>query len=387
MKKFISTILSVLMIFSFVGCKGGEGTNTSSDSNYEETVRKEISIPTVMVDLYNPENKVEVSETAPSTVVDEAGRTLTEKEWLLNSKFSKGYIRSLGVGTYTFQYSSVKEFGTITLVIKDEQNPNYVFYFEMDELVEYDSKLLLPKMVKNPDSYQEDCTVAYKLYELVGEQKTEKEFIEYNERAFTALDLTGSYIWQATVSDGENAFDYEREFSLETYELYKARVMPTMVFNAETNKYCPYDGKYITLDSMQLGTMDDDQYDFNISNEEILKQISLGNDCATLTFESTNGDFFGVRENGATDTGLWVTNGWSSWFYSITAAADGETSTSNLSIVKTTLGDNSYRYVVKVRLEEAHFSNNQPLQMKFTYNCRRVCRMTVEFGAWEVENA
>lgn len=387
MKKFISTILSVLMIFSLVGCNGGESSGSSSNSNVEETVQKEISIPTVTVDLYNPENRVVVSETEPSTVIDQNGRTLTDKEWLLNSKFSKSYIRSLGVGTYTFQYSSAKEFGTITLIIKDEQNPNYVFYFEMDELVEYDSKLLLPKMVKNPDSYQEDCTVDYKLYKDKDGQKEEIAFVEYNERAFTALDLTGSYTWQATVSDGENPFEYERAFSLESYETYKARVMPTMVFNAETNKYCPYDGEYITLDSMQLGTMDDDQYDFNISNEEILKQISLGNDCATLTFESTNGDFFGVRENGATDTGLWVTNGWSSWFYSITAATDGETLTSNLAIVKTTLGDNSYRYVVKVRLEEAHFSNNQPLQMKFTYNCRRVCRMTVEFGSWEVENA
>ena len=56
---------------------------------------------------------------------------------------------------------------------------------------------------------------------------------------------------------------------------------------------------------------------------------------------------------------------------------------SNLTIEKITLGENNYRYVVKVRLEEAHFSNNQPLQIKFTYNCRRVCRMTVEFGVWE----
>ena len=89
MKKFISTILSVLMIFSFVGCNGGEDSGPSSDSSVEETVQKEISIPTVTVDLYNPENRVEVSETEISTVVDQNGRTLTDKEWLLNSKFSK----------------------------------------------------------------------------------------------------------------------------------------------------------------------------------------------------------------------------------------------------------------------------------------------------------
>lgn len=182
-------------------------------------------------------------------------------------------------------------------------------------------------------------------------------------------------------------FEYERTFVFETHNAYKARVMPTMVLNAETSKYCAYDGEYITLDSMQLGTMDDDQYDFNISNEEILKQISLGNDCATLTFESKNGDFFGTREDGSVDTGLWVTNGWSSWFYSVTAITDGVAQTSNYVIKKTTLGENHYRYLVKVRLDVAHFSNNQPLQMKFTYNCRRVCTMTVEFGAWEDSQA
>lgn len=381
MKKIISTILSVLIVFSLVGCKGGKNSDSSSNST-EQNIVTEISIPTVTVDLYNPENRVSVSESEPSTVVDSNGRTLTEKEWLLNSKFSKSYIASLGVGTYTFQYSSAKEYGTITLVIKDEQNPNYVFYFEMDELVEYDSKLLLPKMVQNPDSYQQSCEVEYTLYSVTDGQKEEVEFVEYNERAFTAIDLSGSYIWKATVLDGEQVFENERSFSLEDYATYKARVMPIMVVNGQTNKYCPYDGTYITLDSMSLGTMDDDQYNFNISNAEVLKQIALGNTCATLTFESSNGDFFGTRENGSTDTGLWVTNGWSSWFYSVTAATDGTTSTSNLSITKMTDGD-TYRYVVKVKLEQAHFSNNQPLQMKFTYNCRRICRMTVEFTPWE----
>lgn len=387
MKKIISTILSLLMIFSFASCKGGKNSDSSVNSSIEETVAKEISIPTVTVDLYNPENKVAVSETEPSVVVDSNGKTLTEKEWLLNSKFSKSYIRSLGVGTYTFQYTSAKEFGTITLVITDQENPNYVFYFEMDEMIEYDSKPLLPKMVKNPDSYQEDCAVSYTLYKVVGTEKTEEDFVEYNERAFTLSDKEGSYIWQASLTSGEEIYKYERAFTFESYDAYKARVMPTMVFNAETNKYCPYDGTYITLDSTQLGTMDDDQYDFNISNAEILKQISLGNDCATLTFESTNGDFFGTRENGDVDTGLWVTNGWSSWFYSITAMTDGTSATSNYVITKQTLGENHYRYLVKVRLDEAHFSNNQPLQMKFTYNCRRVCTLTVEFGAWEDSQA
>lgn len=383
MKKIISTILSLLMVASFVGCKGGEEINSSVNSSMEETVAKEISIPTLTVDLYDPENKVAVSETEPSVVVDGDGRTLTEKEWLLNSKFSKSYIRSLGVGTYTFQYSSAKEYGTITLVITDKEQPNYVFYFEMDEMVEYDSMPLLPKLVQNPDSYQAACEVSYKLYKVSDTDKTEKTFVEYNERAFTLLDKEGSYLWQASVITGDTTYDYERAFTFESYDAYKARVMPTMVFNAETNKYCPYDGEYITLDSTQLGTMDDDQYDFNISNEEILKQISLGNDCATLTFESDNGDFFGTRENGDVDTGLWVTNGWSSWFYSITAMTDGVSATSSYVIEKTTLGANHYRYLVKVRLDEAHFSNNQPLQMKFTYNCRRVCKMTVEFNVWE----
>lgn len=387
MKKIISTILSLFMICSFFGCANQGNSTSSQDSSIEELSPKEISIPTVTVDLYNPENKVAVSETEFSVVVDSEGKTLTEKEWLLNSKFSKSYIRSLGVGTYTFTYTSAKEYGTITLVIKDEEAPNYVFYFEMDEVIEYDSRALLPKMVKNPDSYQDDCCVSYKLYKLIEDEKIEQEFVEYNERSFTLKEKEGSYLWTATLSSGEAVFEYERAFSFETYDTYKARVMPTMVLDKETNKYCPYNGEYITLDSMQLGTMDDDQYDFNISNEEILKQISLGNDCATLTFESQTGDFFGVREDGSVDTGLWVTNGWSSWFYSITALSDGVAQTNNYVIEKITLGQNRYRYLVKVRLDMAHFSNNQPLQMKFTYNCRRICTMTVEFSEWEASQA
>ena len=90
MKKIISTILSVLIVFSLAGCQGGDNSDSSFNS-VEQNAATEISIPTVTVDLYNPENRVSVSESEPSTVVDSNGRTLTEKEWLLNSTITVSF--------------------------------------------------------------------------------------------------------------------------------------------------------------------------------------------------------------------------------------------------------------------------------------------------------
>ena len=82
MRKIISIILLVLLSFSVVACGKTDDSGSSqkpSDSS-GVTERTEITIPTVIVDLFDPENKVEVSETDKSEVTDASGRKLTEKE-------------------------------------------------------------------------------------------------------------------------------------------------------------------------------------------------------------------------------------------------------------------------------------------------------------------
>lgn len=384
MRKIISIILLVLLSFSVVACGKTDDSGSSplkpGDSS-SVTERAEISIPTVTVDLFDPENKVEVSETDKSEVTDASGRKLTEKEWLLNSKFSKKYIASLGVGEYSFNYSSEKAYGKITLVVTDNQNPNYVLSFELNDTMYYDELSVLPKVVKNPDSYQAAGEIAYSLVVKNGEKTENVTYIEYDDKSFISELQSGSYIWTATVKSGEKTVTYERTFEKESYADYYARVMPTMIYDKFRNEYCPFDGEYITVDTTVLGNSDTDQMNFAITNAEALKQIVLGNTAVKFTVICENGDTNGVRENGNADAGLYVTIG--SVYRNVYYKEETTLVRSDFVLTKEAYGDSGYKYEITVKIDGKMFTDSQEILLKAAYACKRVYKVIPEFVKWE----
>ena len=133
MKRSIKILTAALLLASITislwGC-GGEKCDRQQGQS-----KQTINIPQVTVDLQNPENKVEVPAEEPSKVFDRFGNPLTDSQWLLNSKFAKSYIQSLGAGSYTFTYESAAATGTVPLTVTDEQKPDYVFTSEIPETV------------------------------------------------------------------------------------------------------------------------------------------------------------------------------------------------------------------------------------------------------------
>lgn len=381
MKKTFVILLTTILAFvsvTFVSCRRGD-----KDAVVEKNL---IEISAVTVDLYNPENKVAVDASKPSCVYDENGNKLTDRQWLLNSKFAKNYISSLGVGVFYFKYVNDTEYGLITLNIQNEKNPNYVFYFEPSEIGYYDARLLLPKLVKNPDSYQSaNAEYDYKLLKKVETEYVEIDFENYNDKAFSSDVTEGEYKWCAKATVDGKATEHFREITMETQSEYVKRVMPTMIYDVKNKTYCQYFdvGNYILVDTSNANFADDDtQFNFNISNEEVLKQIDLGKNCATITLETINGDFDGVRQNGSKDNGLWITNNWVSWYYAIYSSNDGFVSSSKMNFTKQTVESNHFVYTVNIKLEKSDFNNGQVLQLKYTYGCQRECHVKIEFKEW-----
>ena len=102
MKKISCLLLAMLCAISMVSCK-----DSATESSQSQIEPQEITIQPITVDLFDPENRVEgLNPNEESTVTDSAGNVLSDSQWLLNSKFSKSYVASLGIGTYTYQYRS-----------------------------------------------------------------------------------------------------------------------------------------------------------------------------------------------------------------------------------------------------------------------------------------
>lgn len=383
MRKLISIILLVLLSFSVVACGKTDDSGSSqkpSDSS-GVTERTEITIPTVTVDLFDPENKVEVSETDKSEVTDASGRKLTEKEWLLNSKFSKKYIASLGVGEYSFNYSSEKAYGKIMLVVTDNQNPNYVLSFELNDTMYYDELSVLPKVVKNPDSFQPDGTIEYSLVVKNGETTENVTYTEHDEKSFISDLQPGSYVWTATVKSGEKTVNYKRAFEKEGYADYYVRVMPTMIYDKFRNEYCPFDGEYITVDTTVLGSSDSDQMNFSISNAEAIKQIALGRNAIKYIVICENGDSNGIHEDGTADRGLWVVI--EPTYRSLYIKDIQTIKQSDFILKKEAYGEKGFKYEITVKIDGKMFTNGQEIFLKATYGCRRIYKVIPEFVKWE----
>ena len=315
MKKISCLLLAMLCAISMVSCK-----DSATESSQSQIEPQEIMIQPITVDLFDPENRVEgLNPNEESTVTDSAGNVLSDSQWLLNSKFSKSYVASLGIGTYTYQYRSESKYGTITLIVADSKAPNYVWDFEMkknsagETILYKDDEVLFPLLNKEQDSFQSEYEIAYQLY-ASGEQETPIDTVLTEDGYTIEETLTGSYRWTATATKvGKEPYIFSQVFRMESFDEYVARKQGEFLYAYTTDytagKYLQAVGGKYEIDTKFDVTMVNKNnashqvfYKYQISNEMV--QIALKEGRTHLTYTLT-------LDAPMNKTGLWVTNEWS----------------------------------------------------------------------------
>ena len=344
MKKLFAFIFALTLSMTCVGCKGSKEnsssvTSDSTSSSVAEPV--EVSFAEISIDLSDPENVV--SEADPfeeSEVFDASGRKLTDKEWLLNSKFAKSYIKSLSLGEHTFEYKSLTKYGTIKIVITDKEAPRYVFSFGVDEVLHFDDEAELPFLVKDQDSYQDNYDVTYELYQIEEGAKTNIAVEETQQGYWADLD-SGMYQWVATATLGEKSHQFSLDFRKETFDEYIENKKDTLVFDEGRNVYVKnVDGKYA------IDTKVQEYYTYSVSNDIIHNAIKAGKRIGVrLTMDE------------ATKTCLWMTNDqWHKEDLKLAVQYQGS------EVVQ----DGKYIYTKVLNLDAKYFANDEDLAVIFT---------------------
>lgn len=382
MKKLICLLLAFSMMISFAACKkngSGDDSETTSVSgsetagesesggSEEPTEVVEITIPTVTADLSAPENKVAVSANEKSEVFDKNGRKLTDEEWLLNSKFSKAYIKSLGMGEYEFSYRSKTKKGTIKLVITDDNKPNYVFDFDLAASFNYLERVNLPKLVKEQDSYQEDYTPVYTL---------EKDGGKVELDGFLTPKLeAGSYVWKAVIEKGGKTFEYVGNFVVKTFEEWLSEIRDTMLFDNQTGEYIKsVDGKY-PIDTTNNAGM----FSYTVDNSILQSAMTAGKTQVKVEVLS---DVIINADQGNGD--LWLSNGWNGYVWAFSDSKEYFEDKSNDLPPRisgmTKVGD-KFNYYTTGYLRNAYFSasSKNPLQLDFANGAKAKTVVTVTF--------
>jgi len=335
----------------------------------------ELSIPAITVDLRAPENKVGVPVDLKSEVTDSDGRKLTDDEWLLGCKFSKAYIKSLGVGDYVFAYKSEKAYGTIRLTVTDNEKPAYLFEREIPEEVPFFSDVLLPGMVKEQDSYQDDCEPSYRL----TENGSEISFKTVDGKFFAESLAGGKYEWIATIVKGGKVYEYKQEFMVSTFGQWLKSIENELIFNVQTGEYLTADNGVYTVDT----SANNGDFFFNVDNSVLRKAISAGKTRVCVEVVTDKAVYGGEEHTGS----MWLSNGWKGyvWAFSGKDEYDEDTTGDNstpprISGMKTT-DDGKYRYYTTGFLKEEYFSaqSKNPLQLQFANKARVNATLKISF--------
>lgn len=360
MKKTISALIlaAAVLVSSFgFGCAGDKVT--------------EINIPAVIVDLSAPENRVEVSASEKSEVFDERGRKLGENEWLLNSKFSKAYIRLLGAGEYKFTYKSAKHTGTITLVVKDEAAPAYVFAAELKENYGFLSSPVLPLLVKEQDSYQEDFEPTYEL-------KKDGEVFDTTatENGFVTGELTdGAYEWKATVIKGGKTYEFKKNFKVGTFEEWLKGRENAFLFDSQTGEYLAAENGVYKVNTENNG----DMFSYKADNSVLQIAMKAGKTKFRVEILSDR-----IIDAGAGNGDAWCSNGWKGYVWAFSGAAEYEEDKLNdvpPRFSGMTITENGYLYYTEGLLIDKYFEQDpeKPLQIDFANGAKTAASISVTF--------
>ncbi len=359
-KKVLSFFLSVLFLFGSMAALGGCKREQPPVIGIQT-----ITIPDVTVDLVAPENKVLVDALEVSEVFDATGRKLTAEEWLLNSKFSKAYIKSLGVGEYTFTYQSATKTGTIRLIITDEATPAYVFAEKLPTEVACRGSVSLPLLIKEQDSYQDSFEPTYQL--LYGEDIME---VVSTETGYFVDNLAaGEYIWQSTVATETEQFYYQQKFAVQSFDGYLQTNVNTMLKDMQSGGNVVYGANGWEINTMNEGFAN---YQYNVSLD-VLK-IAMQEGKKKLTF-SVACDQAIANGNGV----LWGLNGKERTFGIDGDSAKVNDYSSNAVgpyITKVRVEGGKYIYDLTFFLSEERFTASNPMGLLFQ-NARVTATMSV----------
>ncbi len=351
LKNVVCSVLALACVSAFFGCSKTKETV----ANYSLTV-----------DLSDPENVVKELDGSTATfVVDGNGHTLSNEEWLLNSKFSKDYIAKLGVGEYSFDYTSGNKKGKIALTVTDGLAPNYVFAYDVQTTVPFGTTPLLPKLIKSQDSFQADYVVEYTLSEEYDGEKDEVPFTEEYDGYGAVLFGGVTYEWKASIEKDGKIYDYTKKFKTQSYEEWLDYNKDALFYNLATAKFEKRKDDAYSIDtSGNVGMRH-----YQIPNEMILSAISGGYGKLTLEFDLTKSDQSSYT---VADQDIWFANGdknggWKGWAYSCINNPFGvQTNGGYLSIT--------------IPLDESKFSNGEAFQISFNVGVEVVGTVKLSWG-------
>ncbi len=370
MKHSIKILTTAPLLAAITLSLGGCGEK--KEETQKEQSKQTIQIPEVTVDLQNPENKVQVSSEDPSKVFDASGQQLSDAQWLMNSKFSKSYIQSLGAGSYTFTYEGSAATGTIRLTITDKEKPNYVFSEEIPQTVAYLDSLFLPRLVKEQDSYQEDYAVSYGL----SCAETAVELLEKPEGFQTEALKAGDYVWTATLSKDGTSHTYTHNFHVQGFDEYLQSNLDTLFFDEQAKVYLvAEEGKFAVNTNGNT-----DIFRYTVSQDVIEKAISAGKTWVVLTIAVDKpyaGDASGENKGS-----FWMTDSWNRYNIgcsSLTPFRKDLLNTSNSSVVSMSVENGMYIYRMEGDLRLGQFTQSTPLQYFFADGIQCQAELTLSF--------
>ncbi|MBQ6831397.1 MAG: hypothetical protein IJO28_02060 [Oscillospiraceae bacterium] len=365
--KILTTVaLLAAVTLSLWGC--GENKAETQQGQSKQT----IDIPQVTVDLQNPENKVDVPVQESSKVFDENGQQLSDNEWLLNSKFAKSYIQSLGAGSYTFTYESAAATGTIYLTVTDEEKPNYVFSTDIPQTVDYLNSLFLPRLVKEQDSYQGDYEVRYQL----RCAETEVELLEKPDGFQTEALEAGDYVWTATLSVDGTEHTYTHSFHVQSFDEYLQANLDTLFFDEQAKVHLAAQEGVFTVNTQDNA----DIFRYTVSQSIIEKAISAGKTWVVLTIAVDKP--YAAEAAGENKGSFWMTDSWNQYNIgcnSLTPYTDDLRNRGISAVVSMAKKDGKYVYCMEGDLRLGYFTESTPLQYFFADGIQCQAQMTLSF--------
>lgn len=365
-KKLTTAVLLAAITLSLWGC--GEKKAETQPSQSKQTME----IPHVTVDLQSPENKVEVPAQEPSKVFDQNGQQLSDSQWLMNSKFAKSYIESIGVGSYIFTYESTTATGTIHLTVTDEEKPNYVFSAEIPQTVAYLESLFLPRLVKEQDSYQGDYEVSYQL----SCAETAVELLEKPDGFQTEALEAGDYVWTATLSRDGAEHTYTHNFHVQSFDEYLNSNLDALFFDEQTKAYLvAEDGKFTV--NTQGNT---DIFRYTVSQSIIEKAISAGKTWVVLTVAVDKP--YAAEAGGENKGSFWMTDSWNKYNIGCSGLKPFKANRRNTSISSVagmSVENGSYIYRLEGDLRLGYFTESTPLQYFFADGIQCQAELTLSF--------
>ena len=366
-KILIVSVLLAAIPLSLCGC-GEKKEETQQQVQSKQTIQ----IPEIVVDLQNPENKVQVPAEEPSKVFDASGQQLSDAQWLMNSKFSKSYIQSLGAGSYTFTYESAAATGTIHLTITDEEKPNYVFSSQIPQSVAYLDSLFLPRLVKEQDSYQGDYEVSYQL----SCAEMAVELLEKPEGFQTEALEAGDYVWTATLTKDGTAHTYTHSFHVQSFDEYLQSNLDTLFFDEQTKaNLTAGEGKFAVNTHGNT-----DIFRYTVSQDVIEKAISAGKTWVVLTIAVDKpyaGDAGGENKGS-----FWMTDSWNEYNIGcngLTPYIDDLSDRGISAVVGMSEENGRYVYRMEGDLRLGQFTESTPLQYFFADGIQCQAELTLSF--------